>query len=163
METDEQRAGDSSGEMNMNDEQKISRRTILNALLGGTAALWFATLLYPVLRYLNPPKVAEPRTSTVKLEGAAQLKNNSSKMFKFGQKPGLLIRTNTGDFKAFVAICTHLACTVQYRSDEGDIWCACHNGRFDLTGKNISGPPPRPLTPLRVALRGEDVFISLEA
>ena len=100
METDKQRAGDSSGEMNMNDEQKISRRTILNALLGGTTALWFATLLYPVLQYLNPPKVAEPRTSTVKLEGAAQLKNNSSRMFKFGQKPGLLIRTSAGDFKA---------------------------------------------------------------
>lgn len=163
METDSQRSHDSFGTADATGEKKMSRRTILNALLGGTAALWLATLIYPLLRYLNPPKAAEPRTSTVKLEGAAQLKNNSSKIFKFGQKPGLLIRTSAGDFKAFIAICTHLGCTVQYLSNEGDIWCACHNGRFDLNGKNISGPPPRPLTRLQVAVRGEDVFISPEA
>jgi Rieske Fe-S protein len=25
------------------------------------------------------------------------------------------------------------------------IWCACHNGRFDLQGRVLDGPPPRPL------------------
>jgi Rieske Fe-S protein len=25
------------------------------------------------------------------------------------------------------------------------IWCACHNGRFDLDGRVLAGPPPRPL------------------
>ncbi len=57
----------------------------------------------------------------------------------------LVIRTDTGELRAFNATCTHLDCTVQYREDKKDIWCACHNGTFDLSGRNISGPPPRPL------------------
>ncbi len=30
------------------------------------------------------------------------------------------------------------------------IWCACHNGHYDLFGKNVAGPPPRPLEPYKV-------------
>jgi Rieske Fe-S protein len=30
------------------------------------------------------------------------------------------------------------------------IWCYCYDGIYDLTGKNVGGPPPRPLTTLRV-------------
>jgi Rieske Fe-S protein len=40
------------------------------------------------------------------------------------------------------------------------VWCACHNGRFDLTGRNVGGPPPRPLDQLEVAVRGDDVVVS---
>jgi len=71
-----------------------------------------------------------------------------------------LIRTASGDLRAFSAACTHLECTVQYRKDFGLIWCACHNGQYDLSGKVISGPPPAPLKEYAVHLRGEDVVIS---
>ena len=69
-------------------------------------------------------------------------------------------RLATGELKAFSATCTHLDCTVQYRKDMGLIWCACHNGRYDMNGKNVAGPPPRPLEEYRVSLQGDDVFIS---
>jgi cytochrome b6-f complex iron-sulfur subunit len=48
---------------------------------------------------------------------------------------------------------------VQFRPDMGHIWCACHNGHFDLAGRNIQGPPPRPLEELAVELRGEEVIV----
>jgi Rieske Fe-S protein len=76
-----------------------------------------------------------------------------------GGKPVLLFRTSTGELKALTAICTHLACTVQYRSDRSDIWCACHNGVYNLTGTNVSGPPPRPLTPMEVNVRGDKITV----
>jgi Rieske Fe-S protein len=69
---------------------------------------------------------------------------------KFGSQPGILVRTPAGELRAFTAVCTHLACTVQYREEKQDIWCACHNGIYDLNGKNVSGPPPRPLDPYKV-------------
>ena len=34
---------------------------------------------------------------------------------------------------------------VAYSQDEGDFLCPCHGGRYDATGKNVEGPPPRPL------------------
>jgi len=82
-------------------------------------------------------------------------KAGSGAIVKFGSKPALLVRTPDGQFRAFSAICTHLDCTVQYKGDTSQIWCACHNGLYDLAGNNVSGPPPRPLDPFAVNLRGE--------
>ncbi|RCK77566.1 MAG: Ubiquinol-cytochrome C reductase iron-sulfur subunit [Ignavibacteriae bacterium] len=70
------------------------------------------------------------------------------------------MRTPKGDFRAFDATCTHLDCTVQYKKDMGVIWCACHNGKYDLNGRNISGPPPRPLIPFKVIVQGDEIFVS---
>ena len=64
--------------------------------------------------------------------------------FDFGGKPCLLILVE-GQPRALNAVCTHLECTVEYRPAQGDIFCNCHNGVYDLNGRNVSGPPPRPL------------------
>ena len=89
-----------------------------------------------------------------------ELKPNSAKIFRFGSRPGLLIRNTDGSYRALSATCTHLGCIVQYRGDLLEIWCACHNGLYDLNGRNISGPPPRPLEVYEVHLRGDDVVVS---
>jgi Rieske Fe-S protein len=73
--------------------------------------------------------------------------------FNFGGKPCLVIRTPEGEIRAFNAVCTHVDCTVAYRADKGDIFCNCHNGVYDLNGRNVSGPPPRPLEVYKVTLR----------
>ena len=90
-----------------------------------------------------------------------ELGPNEGKVFRFGSKPGLLIRTNTGEYRAMSAVCSHLQCTVQYRPDLSQIWCACHNGMFNLNGEVISGPPPAPLDQFKVAIRGDDVVFSM--
>ncbi|MBI2880558.1 MAG: Rieske 2Fe-2S domain-containing protein [Candidatus Tectomicrobia bacterium] len=120
-------------------------------------------MLYPVLRYLIPPKVPGAHLGTVQAAKAAELRPGSGKLFRFGSSLGILVRTPSGEFRAFNSQCTHLACTVQYRADLEHIWCACHNGHYDLYGKNIAGPPPRPLEQYDVSVRGEDVFVSRKA
>ena len=140
---------------------KISRRKFLDWFLGTTAGGFFLSVFYPVFRYLIPPKAEESAALTVTLPVKAQeVKPNSGQIFKFGSQPGIVVRTPEGDLRAFTAICTHLACVVQYRADLQHIWCACHNGHYDLNGKNIAGPPPRPLEPYEVNVRGEQVVIS---
>ncbi len=136
------------------------RRGFLNFLLGTGTVATLAAILYPIIRFMVPPKVVESSTSSVVAGKVAELKPNSGKIFKFGTKPGLLIETPNSEYRAFSAICTHLDCTVQYRPDEKLIWCACHNGRYDLTGRNISGPPPRPLEEFKVNVRGDDIIVS---
>ena len=136
------------------------RRGFLNIFLGTGTVATLAAILYPIIRFMVPPKVVESSTSSVVAGKVAELKPNQGKIFKFGTKPGLLIETPNGEYRAFSAICTHLDCTVQYRQDEKLIWCACHNGRYDLTGKNISGPPPRPLEEFKVNVRGDEIIVS---
>jgi cytochrome b6-f complex iron-sulfur subunit len=140
---------------------EAARRGFLNWFLGTAAGAFLLSVLYPVSRYLVPPEVAESTASSVKLAvKPADLKPNSGLVFKFGSRPGILIRTPAGELRAFSAVCTHLNCTVQYRSDLTQIWCACHNGHYDLNGKNVAGPPPRPLDGFGVNVRGDQIVVS---
>jgi len=138
-----------------------TRRKFLNWFLGTTTGAFVLSVLYPVSRYLIPPKVEESTARTVTLPLKPQeVKPNSGQIFRFGSQPAILINTPAGELKAFSAVCTHLACIVQYRSDINHIWCACHNGHFDLNGKNIEGPPPKPLEEYAVNVRGDQVVVS---
>jgi Rieske Fe-S protein len=141
----------------------LSRRTVLDRLLGAWAAGVVGSILYPVARYLVPPDVPEAATATVSGGNAASLAPNSGRIVPFGSAPVLLVRTPAGELRAFSATCTHLDCTVQYRPDLEHVWCACHNGHYDLEGRNIAGPPPRPLTPFDINLKGDEIVISRRA
>ena len=136
---------------------------MLDVLLGGGFLALLGTIGYPVFRYLLPKKVAAPHLGSVRAGKKSDIAINSGKIFRFGSKLGILIHTPAGEFRAFSAKCTHLACTVQYRPDLEIIWCACHNGRFNLFGKNVGGPPPRPLEQYDVAIRRQDVYVSRKA
>ena len=70
-----------------------------------------------------------------------------------------LVRLAERDIVAFGQECTHLSCAVVPKVSEGVFLCPCHEGYFDLrTGRNISGPPPRPLPRVVLELEGDDVF-----
>jgi Rieske Fe-S protein len=161
-------------------ERTARRSWLLQSLKGGIAATAVA-IFYPVVWFLRP------RRSTVSgaLEMAApfrvnELPNTVGNPFDFAGKPCLVVLTREGasriaggerlqadDVKAFNAICTHVDCTVKYRPDLGDIFCSCHEGIYDLNGRNVSGPPPRPLESYKVILRGEpgqeEIIVSRES
>jgi len=138
-----------------------TRRGFVNWLLGTSAGAFIASVLYPVARYLVPPPTGESAAASVTLPiKADDVKPNTGQIFKFGSKPAIIVRTAGGELRAFTAVCTHLNCTVQYRPDLGQIWCACHNGHFDLNGHNVSGPPPRPLDAYVVNVRGTQIVVS---
>lgn len=136
------------------------KRDFLKYVLGGGLIAWTASVLYPVLAYLKPPKQAEVEVTSVKVGKLSDIEKDSGTIVRFGSKPVILVRSANGEMRAFDATCTHLDCTVQYRKDMGLIWCACHNGKYDFNGRNIGGPPPRPLDEYRVIIQGEDVLIS---
>ncbi|RMG45349.1 MAG: ubiquinol-cytochrome c reductase iron-sulfur subunit [Acidobacteria bacterium] len=141
-------------------EVETRRRRFINFLLGTSLGATLIAIIYPIIKFLVPPRVAESAASSVVAGKVSELPPNSGKIFKFGSRPGILIRTPTGEFRAFSAICTHLQCTVQYRPDLRQIWCACHNGHYDLNGRNIAGPPPRPLEKYVVNIRGDEIIVS---
>lgn len=147
-----------AGDMPNNE---VTRRRVMGALFGGGILATFASFLYPVLRYLVPPPVADLGGDEVVAAKVGELTPNSGKIFRFGSRPGLLILEADGrTYDALSATCTHLGCTVQYRPDLHEIWCPCHNGIYSLNGSNVSGPPPRPLTQFDVHVRGDEIFVS---
>lgn len=136
------------------------RRRVLNWLLGTWAAGVVGAIVFPIVRYVVPPELPEAATQSASGGKASALPVNSGRIVRFGSAPAIVIRTAGGELRAFTATCTHLACTVQYRDDLQHIWCACHNGHYDLSGRNIAGPPPKPLDAFDVNVKDDDIVIS---
>jgi Rieske Fe-S protein len=88
-------------------------RRWINYLLGTGIGATLATILYPTLKFMMPSEVPEAPQLTVVVGKVSDLRPNSGKIFRFGSKPGIVIETPTGEIRAFSAVCTHLACTVQ--------------------------------------------------
>jgi len=109
---------------------------------------------------LIPPEEAEASGLSVLAGRSEELAPNSGKVFKFGTRPGIVVRDASGRLKAFSATCTHLDCTVQYRSDAQSIYCACHEGFYDLNGVPTAGPPPRPLEEFTVQESAGEITVS---
>lgn len=137
-----------------------SKRSFLKFILSGGLIALAGSVFYPIFAYLKPPKQGEVEVTSVKAGKLSEMEKESGTIVKFGTKPVVLVRTANDELRAFSATCTHLDCTVQFKKELGLIWCACHNGKYDLNGRNVSGPPPRPLEEYRVITQGDDILVS---
>jgi Rieske Fe-S protein len=124
----------------------IPRRRVLDLLLGGGLLAWLGTVLYPVVRYLSPLPEASSADEVVLGDKAKHdITDQGFAIVALGTARVMVFQDPKGKLRATSAKCTHEGCTVRYKADESVIWCACHNGHFDLDGRVLSGPPPRPL------------------
>jgi Rieske Fe-S protein len=137
-----------------------TRRSFLNWFLGTSVGAMCVSIVYPIARYITPPEVPEAETSRAVAAREGDLKPNEGKIFRFGGNLGILVLTADNHYRAFSATCTHLNCTVQYRDDVKQIWCACHNGFYDLAGKVVSGPPPNPLEEYQVNVANGEIIVT---
>jgi cytochrome b6-f complex iron-sulfur subunit len=142
--------------------KQTDRRSFLKILAMTGVTAFSASVLYPVFSFLRPPKQREVEVSSVSAGKIQDLKKDDFKIIRFGNEPVIVIPSDD-KFLAFSARCTHLDCTVQYKKDQNVIWCACHNGKYDLTGRNISGPPPRPLSKFKTIIKGDELMITKTA
>ena len=138
----------------------IPRRGFLEIFFRASFGALAAAVLYPVGKFLSPPRIAEDTSSRVLAGKVSELTKDGWKIFPFGAEPGILVQAGPGEYRAFSATCTHLECTVQMDKASDRIWCACHNGFYDLEGRNVAGPPPRPLTRYTVRVDGDEIYVS---
>jgi cytochrome b6-f complex iron-sulfur subunit len=142
----------------------LDRRAFVRVALGGVGLCYAGAIGYPVYRYLASPvekAAAMSAVTEVTLKDAEKLPVGSALMFKFGPRPSMLIHHKNGQWAAFDAVCTHLGCTVRFEPARDVIHCACHGGEYDpYSGKNVSGPPPKPLRKYVVKVVAPDVLVS---
>jgi cytochrome b6-f complex iron-sulfur subunit len=65
-----------------------------------------------------------------------------------------IVRSQEG-FWALSAICTHLGCITQWKTETDRIACPCHGSKFRRSGAKIEGPAPRPLPRLSLTLTAD--------
>jgi cytochrome b6-f complex iron-sulfur subunit len=123
-----------------------SRRHFFNLLLGASILGWLASVAYPVIRYLKPlPQTGPTGPTRLTRDESAKLEQNRFVIVPVSGQRVIVFQSQNQLF-ALSAKCTHEGCTVTYLPGQSVIWCPCHDGRFDLTGRVLSGPPPQPLT-----------------
>ncbi|MBK5258704.1 MAG: ubiquinol-cytochrome c reductase iron-sulfur subunit [Thermoanaerobaculia bacterium] len=144
----------STGNTPSNPVSTLSRRKLVNWFVASSFGALILSIIYPVLRYLTPPRIAEPSANEVEAGTTTDIdfRDKAFKIVRFGADPVIVVRSGEEQFLAFSATCTHLDCIVGFQKEHNRIWCNCHGGAYDLTGRNVAGPPPKPLTPYKVHL-----------
>ena len=77
----------------------------------------------------------------------------------FTSEKVVVTQPNSGDFKAFSAVCTHMGCIVSSISN-GTIDCPCHGSQYSIsTGAVVGGPAPSPLPAQSIKVTGSNIFL----
>ncbi|MBI4633757.1 MAG: ubiquinol-cytochrome c reductase iron-sulfur subunit [Deltaproteobacteria bacterium] len=124
----------------------ITRRTFLNTLLGGWLLAFLSGSFLALFKFAFPTLGKEPDFVILKnVDDYMNIPPNSIKPFAWGGKLGIFFKRADGALVALKGVCSHMECNIAYKPEERKFYCPCHKGWFDETGKNIKGPPPKPL------------------
>lgn len=124
----------------------VTRRTFLNTLFGGWVATFCAGSLYALWRGAFPTLGKEPDFVVLnKASDYLDIPPNTTKPFAWGGKLGLIFKRSDNTVVALKGVCSHMECNVVYKPENKRFYCPCHKGWFDEFGKNVEGPPPKPL------------------
>ncbi|MFQ5794124.1 MAG: ubiquinol-cytochrome c reductase iron-sulfur subunit [Candidatus Bipolaricaulia bacterium] len=143
------------------DQRRAERRSFLRGLLRGGVVLGLLGIFSTVFAYIFPSKGREGviAEKTLKLGGRSEIPIGGGKLILFAGEPVWVLHLKRG-FVALSAICTHRGCIVDWDKTRGVLSCPCHAGLFDTNGNVLAGPPPRPLSRLRVEIVNGDLYIS---
>ncbi len=139
---------------------KSSRRDFLGWIIKGGILATLAGMILPALEYILPVVRRGPAGGAEEVASLEDIPVWGSKKIILSGSAIILIRTPQ-EVKAFSAICTHLGCIVDWDGKKKEILCPCHAGLFDVDGRVVSGPPPRPLPPHAVKVVDGRIFVAL--
>ena len=102
------------------ESPSIGRRRFQSWFLGTTGGAFLVSVLYPILRYVSPPRIPEASTSEVEVGPVndPELVEKGFKIVHFGADPVIVVKLSDTDLRAFSASCTHLDCIVEVGGTE---------------------------------------------
>ncbi len=136
-----------------------TRRDFLKWLSRAFLGLWALGGAGVIAAYVGSPEKREGGGRLVRIGALNDLRIGEAKLVRHGVAPFFVIRTNETSVVALSAVCTHVRCILNYDRERRAIVCPCHDGRFDLKGNVLSGPPPRALPEYEVSMRAGEVFV----
>lgn len=121
----------------------LTRRYFLETIGGGAIGIAAAGSLALTVQFLSPNILREPALRFK----AGPIENFSPETVTLNKEQKVfIVRAKEGYFYAVSAVCTHLGCIANWKSEEGIIACPCHGSKFDREGRVLEGPAPRALT-----------------
>ena len=138
------------------------RRQFLAWLSRAFLGLWAVGAAAVVSAYIRPPRREGGAAERVVRVGLLDdLPIGEGRLIRHGTTPFYVVRMDATRVIALSAVCTHVRCILDFDRERRGLVCPCHDGRFDLSGTVVSGPPPRPLASYGVSVRAGEVFVHL--
>lgn len=142
--------------------EPASRRTFLTWLSRAFLGLWGLGAAGVIGAYLRAPEHHERVAARLVSAGLLDdFKIGEGRLVRHGVSPFYVVRLDAERVVALSAVCTHVRCILDFDRERRVIVCPCHDGRFDLAGNVLSGPPPRPLPTYTVSVRAGEVYVHL--
>jgi menaquinol-cytochrome c reductase iron-sulfur subunit len=155
-------------------EQEVSRRSFMTrtiiAIIGFIGAAVTVPLagfgILPVIRRKEPSW--SDAGSLQDLEVDAPQERRFLQTVKHGwqeekvERAVWLIKRSDGRITAFSPSCPHLGCGYRWIPQDRKFKCPCHASVFDIDGKVLGGPAPRPLDALETKQENGKVFVKFE-
>lgn len=141
-------------------EKRITRRDFIDMFIKGGLLVTLAGMVLPALSYIWPVTRRGPAGGLQEVGKLDDIPVWGSKKVTLGGSALILLRT-PNEVKAFSAICTHLGCIVDWDDQKRHILCPCHAGIFDVNGRVVSGPPPKPLPEHAVKVIDGKIFVTV--
>lgn len=136
------------------------RRQFLKWLSGGFLSLWALGGAGALAAYLKAPERSEASAARMVSIGRLEdLRVGEARLIQHGITPFYVLRLDAARVVAMSAVCTHMRCILNYDRERKSLLCPCHEGRFDLNGNVVSGPPQRSLPGYEVQTRAGEVFV----
>jgi cytochrome b6-f complex iron-sulfur subunit len=155
------------------DHPSLSRRQLLNFLMGATVAATGGAALLAVSKVLIPPPeltgvggaiLAKDKLGT--LIPASQILSESPGTRALvaglaGEPTYLTVQDNqTLDPIGLVDNCTHLGCTFPWNPAAQQFQCPCHGSLYGADGSVVRGPAPLPLKLVQVSVVDNQILIA---
>lgn len=135
------------------------RRFLSQAVMAFGVLFGMGTLALRFLQFIVPAPRAKQYVSVL-IGTESQVPMNEAVPMDLGGQKVMVLRSEEG-VVAFSRRCTDLGCLVSWSKEREQFICPCHQGVFDKSGKNIAGPPPRPLDRFEVVKRGEQIYVNI--
>lgn len=151
------------------DPRRLSRRQF--GLLGTQVAGAVVAILLgiPIVGFILSPLFRGQPTSWQKVGDIADVPDAEPTKFVIAFPQGawtdakvnaaVYVVKQNNSYTILSNVCSHMQCPVHWDDALRQFLCPCHGGLYDITGKNIGGPPPKPLPQYVHRIEGTTLYI----
>lgn len=175
-------AGEAAGAAAVERPESPGRRRFFTLVAGSATGVAVAALVGAVSRVLLAPLLRAAKGASPGIDVGAEETFEATRAGQAGPQEIVVSRTvedgymtrkvkerfavvadatSPAGLVALSTTCTHLGCGVSWNAERKAFLCPCHGGVYDATGKVLSGPPPRPLRRLPLAVEGGRVRLDV--
>jgi len=158
----------------MPDEYSDARRKFLGYAIGGVAGAITIGYALPLVNYLVRPSLASPPVEWSKVGSVSEIPVDEPTAMNFDERERTgwqektvqqdvwVVKGSDGTVTAFSPVCPHLGCGYRWDEKTRHFVCPCHLSVYDMTGKVLGGPAPRPLDSLPVKVEEGVLYVKFE-